>query len=303
MKAPSSSQCTFCGDTIGPGERLHRGVQRGVRRADRRRRRRHPRAVANAAQKARVSSCGLVHLPVAGDQHGSILCGGDRGHAGQLLALEQLERGAAARRDPATRSARPSLFDRPHRVAAADDRVRVRVRRPRRRSRSSPRRSAATRRRPSGRSRRSSSPPRSARQNRSRVSGPMSSPSQPSGTSSAATTRDSASASNAAAATTSVGSSTSHVDRVLVADLLGHLAADEHDDPPLGRAAAGRRSCPRPSRRRRSSTNGGPTSPSSRAELLELALEQEAGVRGQAARATPSVEACARWAEPKASFT
>ena len=43
--------------------------------------------------------------------------------------------------------------------------------------------------------------------NRSRVAGPMSSASQPSGTSSQATTFDSASASKAAAATTSSGSS------------------------------------------------------------------------------------------------
>jgi len=31
-----------------------------------------------------------VHLPVAGNQHGVILCGRDRRHAGELLALEQL---------------------------------------------------------------------------------------------------------------------------------------------------------------------------------------------------------------------
>ena len=44
----------------------------------------------------------LEHLPVAGDQHEVSTASffRDHGDAGELLALEQLERSAAARRDP-----------------------------------------------------------------------------------------------------------------------------------------------------------------------------------------------------------
>ena len=124
--------------------------------------------------------------------------------------------------------------------------------RPPGRRRSSPRRSAATRTRPSARSRRPSSPSRCSPRSASRVSGPMSRPSQPSGTLVVGTTFDSASGSKATAATTSVGSSTS--------TSIGLCRGSPRPScrrrarrPPARPACAARRSCPRPWRRRRSS--------------------------------------------------
>ena len=52
----------------------------------------------------------------------------------------------------------------------------------------------------------------------------------------------------------------------------------------------------------RTTTSGRFGSSSTEVSSLELALEQEPGVGGQV-RATPSVEAWARWAAPKASLT
>ena len=66
----------------------------------------------------------LEHLPVAGDQHAARILR-DRGHAGKLLALEQLERGAAAGRDPGDLVVEPELVERTDGVAAADDGVAV----------------------------------------------------------------------------------------------------------------------------------------------------------------------------------
>ena len=103
----------------------------------------------------------LEHLPVAGDQHQPEFSG-IAATPGKLLALEQLERGAAAGRDPGDLVGEPELVDRADGVAAADDRVAVDGRRPPRRPPSSRRRTAPTRTRPSARSRRPSSPRGSA---------------------------------------------------------------------------------------------------------------------------------------------
>ena len=78
---------------------------------------------------------------------------GNRRHAGQLLAFEQLERGAAAGRDPRDPVGDARLVHGAHRVAAADDREAVAVGDRLARPRTCRRRSAATRRRPSARSR------------------------------------------------------------------------------------------------------------------------------------------------------
>ena len=125
----------------------------------------------------------LVHLPVAGDEH-QPSSSGYRRHAGQLLALEELERRAAAGRDPRDPVGEPELVERAYRVAAADDRVPV---------------TAATASRHGLRALREArpledahravpedgpSPIRRISAKRFRVSGPMSSPSQPSGRSS-----------------------------------------------------------------------------------------------------------------------
>ena len=65
----------------------------------------------------------------------------------------------------------------------------------------------------------------------------MSSPSQPSGSSSTAQTRDSASAANSAAADDVDRQLDLEVERVLAAQLLGHLAADEHRVGPAAEVA------------------------------------------------------------------
>ncbi len=67
----------------------------------------------------------IEHLPVAGDQHRSILryCRDSR----ELLALEQLERSAAARRDPGDARLEAELVDGPDGVTAAHDCEGVRV--------------------------------------------------------------------------------------------------------------------------------------------------------------------------------
>ena len=175
--APSGSQWTFCAYVVGPRARRTpaRAVNGGQTMTST-----PPSAVERAAEAA-VSAGPGEHLPVAGDQHQPRR---DRRHAGKLLALEQLERRAAARRDPRDALGEPELVERAHRVGAADDRERRRSPRRPPRPPSSPRRSAATRRRPSGRSRRSSARRRSLARSARASRGPMSSPSQPSGTSS-----------------------------------------------------------------------------------------------------------------------
>ncbi len=109
--------------------------------------------------------------------------------------------------------------ERPHgcgAVAAADHGERAvggAGRRPPRRRRGCPRRTAPARTRPSGRSRRPCGPPASASVKRTTLSGPMSRPIRSAGMASAATTSCSASAEKAVAATTSTGSTTLPVAR------------------------------------------------------------------------------------------
>src|SRR5207244_12599223 len=66
----------------------------------------------------------LVHLPVAGNQHLRLRDGCD---TRQLLALEQLERGAASGREPGDVVGESELGQRARRVGAADDRMPVRA--------------------------------------------------------------------------------------------------------------------------------------------------------------------------------
>src|SRR5205085_5057407 len=67
----------------------------------------------------------LVHLPVRGDQQRSGLR--DDGDAGELFALEELERGAAAGREPRHVVRQAELLQCTRRIRAADDRERVRL--------------------------------------------------------------------------------------------------------------------------------------------------------------------------------
>ena len=80
----------------------------------------------SARQNSAASARPLEHLPVAGDQHRAY-ADGIAATPGKLLALEQLERGAAAGRDPGDAVGDAGLVDRAHGVAAADDREAVAV--------------------------------------------------------------------------------------------------------------------------------------------------------------------------------
>ena len=87
-------------------------------------------------------------------RHGASLPRRNGGDARQLLALQELERGAAARGNPATRVGEPELRD--ARTESPPPTTEYASHRPRpRRPRACPPRTAAIRRRPSGRSRRS----------------------------------------------------------------------------------------------------------------------------------------------------
>ena len=104
-----------------------------------------------------------------------------------------------------------------------------------------------------------------------------------------------------AAATTSTGSSTGNEERVLVAELLGHLAADEHGVRPAAEVLEDAElvldlGAARDEHERPLDVAEQP------AELLELPLEQQPGVGRQQVRDTLG-RACARWAEPNASLT
>ena len=199
--------------------------------------------------------------------------------ARQLLALEELERGAAAGRDVGDLVGEAVLLDGRDRVAAADDGDRA-VRggvgqrlRDRERALGRDRRS---RRRPSGRSRRRSSRPSRSRANFARVASPMSTPMSFGPIWSQATVFSvptlRASKSKASVTTVSTGSTQlaaglgeqrlRHLDAVVLdqraADLLalrlvegeGHAAADDAACRPWAAAPRSRRSCRRPSPRR-----------------------------------------------------
>ena len=150
---------------------------------------------------------GLVHLPVRRDQRPPVSGHRSASTPGQRLALEQLERRAAAGRQVRDRVGQAEALQRRRRVAAADHRRAV-VRAPAPpRPPACRRRTARARTRPSGRSRTPCGRPRSPARRPPRVRGPMSSPIQPSGTSRPSITRVSASASKRSASTRSCGSS------------------------------------------------------------------------------------------------
>ena len=159
----------------------------------------------------------------------------------------------------------PELLDRAHGVAAADDGVavglgdrlgdRVRARR----------RSASHSNTPIGPFQKTvCAAPMMRRERVARSSGPMSRPSQPSGTSSYGATRRSASAANDAAATTSDG----QLDRKRRADSRRGAARPScrRRSPclPARLGAGGRRACRRPWRRRQRARTGARRRPSSR---------------------------------------
>src|SRR5581483_979066 len=141
----------------------------------------------------------------------------------------------------------------------------------------------------------------SASAKRARVSGPMSRPSHPSGSSSNPQTHVSASASNAAAPTTSTGSSTRKSSGFSSRSSSAIL-------PPIRTVSA------RPPRLRRTPslsstfappetmTKGCSTSPSRRPRCSSSSRRSRPALAGSRC-ATASVEACARCAEPNASFT
>ena len=113
--------------------------------------------------------------------------------------------------------------------------------------------------------------------------------------------RLSASASKAAATTTSVGSSAVVRERVRAAELLGHLSADEDRVgalPEVVRTPSLSSTFAPPETR----TNGRSTSPSSRPSISSSCSSRSPAYAGRRC-ATPSVDACARCAEPNASFT
>ena len=163
MNAPLSSGCTFCApepvrELVGLDQRLHR-AERGERRADHDL---HLLGVGVVQQVAELLhgldrlQVRLVHLPVRRDDRPSVgrLSRGllqDR-DAGERASLEELERGAAAGGQVVERRLQAGLADGGERVAAADDRERVGVRRTRAPPRACPPRTARARTRPSGRS-------------------------------------------------------------------------------------------------------------------------------------------------------
>ena len=115
----------------------------------------------NSSRKRSVSSTVLCIFQLAASDAASRSGILQRLHSGQRLALHQLQRGAAAGREPVDRSARPNCAARrPSRRRRP--RCGPAPRRPPRRPRGCRRRTAPARRRPSARSRTRSRPARSA---------------------------------------------------------------------------------------------------------------------------------------------
>ena len=289
-------------DSVRPAPARRRRARRTAGRPRRRRRRARQRS-RRPRQNAAVSARRLVHLPVAGDQHQAPpSAAGIAATPGSSLPSSSSSARAAAGRDPGDPVGEAELLQRPDRVGAADDRVRVGARAT----------AAATAFVPSAKRGHSKTPigpfqkivfavairsGEARRGSRARCRG-RASPRAPRRT---ARPCDSASGSNAAAATTSTGSSTGEVERVLVAELLGHLAADEHGVGPPAEVAQDAElvldlRAARDDHERPLDLAEQP------AELLELALEQQARVRAAAGARRASVDACARCAEPNASF-
>ena len=175
---------------VGPVRRSARRprcplVDRGrrARRPAGRRRRRRRRAASNASQKARVSARPLEHLPVARDQHRHSPPGSPRRRGAPCPRAARATRRRRSR--PTRRGRRGRLVERADRVAAADDRVAAAVGHGLGDGARSRRRTRGHSKTPIGPFQKTVLAPRDrARRTRSRVSGPMSSPSQPSGSSS-----------------------------------------------------------------------------------------------------------------------
>src|SRR5262249_12567917 len=121
--APSSAQCTFCANTVRPLSTAGASDVNGGQMTTS-----TPSGGSKEAQKARVSACVLNIFQLPAISIVPILCGRNRRHARQLLALEQLEGGAAARRDPRDAACEAELVQRTHRVTTAHHRVCLRER-------------------------------------------------------------------------------------------------------------------------------------------------------------------------------
>ena len=249
---------------------------------------------------------------------------------GQRLALDELQRGAAAGREVVDRSSRPKLRAAPRPSRRRRRPSRPARRRPPRRRRACPRRTASSSNAPIGPFQNTVPAPRDRLGvGAPRSRGPMSRPIQPVGDVDAVqraraarrrrggrrdeidrqqrarARRAGGCASSAArACSTSSSSHSERADRValrarngkhiappirsvsassrkrsITRDLVGHLGAAEH-----------RHQGPRRIREHRLS-------------VVDLALEQQPGARLGSRCVTPSVDACARWAEPNASLT
>ena len=129
----------------------------------------------------------------------------------------------------------------------------------------------------------------------------MSRPSQPSGRSSYGTTFDSASSANSLAATTSVGSSTSNVSGFssrICSAILPPISTWSALPPRFSRTPSLSSTFAPPEMR----TNGCSTSPSSLPSSSSSRSSRRPAYAGRSS-ATPTVDACARCAEPNASST
>ena len=271
---------------------------------------------------------GRVHLPVAGDDRLAVpsAVASQRRHARQHLAFDELERRAAAGRDVAELVGHARLLDGLDRLAAADDRGSRRVRQRVRDARACRRQSAGPRRCPSGRSR--------ARCRRCRISRRVGGDGLRADVGDDARRRPTSPMRRAWSRRRSrlqvgghdhvalaAGSCRRARSRSRRRSAPGRLRAGSCRPParapsgtcwPCRRRSAGDRrdrsgSPARPAwrrlwRRRRSATNGrfGFSSAPPR-ETISFSISRPATAGSRCA--TPSVEACARWAVPKASLT
>src|SRR5262249_52768510 len=105
--APSSSQWTFWAYVVRPESTHSRRRVKGGRTA-----------ASSPASAAGSGPRNIFQLPAMSTTR--ILGGRNRGHAGELLAFEQLEARPAAGRDPGDAIGEVELVERPHRVGAAD---------------------------------------------------------------------------------------------------------------------------------------------------------------------------------------
>ena len=253
MKAPLGSQCTFWAPTRMSGrarDRLGDARERDGRRKEPELAVR-PRARSASRKRSANAARGrgaVVHLPVGGvDQRARVMVGSglvQRGDAGQLLALEELERRAAAGRHVGDPVGRARLRHGRRRVAAADDGDGAASRWPRPWPARPPGcrgRTAASRTRPSARSTPPCPPRRSARRSPARSPDRCRRPPSPAGIASRATVRVSAPASSSCAITAPLGSTS------LSPGLRHELPGQVDAGPP--RRASCRSRAPSPGRR------------------------------------------------------